>query len=135
MENREKIIGEMRNFFRINGITQTDIAEALGKKQSYVSGVLTGKVGISPQMAQALSEEYGFNTEFLLYGDGSLTNNSGNINIKSSGSTINANTGICSCACSSGSDEMIMKLLNELIEERKLNRELLEKLARNDNKD
>lgn len=51
MENREKIIGEMRNFFRINGITQTDIAEALGKKQSYVSGVLTGKVGISPQMA------------------------------------------------------------------------------------
>ena len=135
MENREKVIGEMRNFFRINGITQTDIAEALGKKQSYVSGVLTGKIGISPQMAQALSEEYGFNNEFLLYGDGSLTNNSGNICIKSDRSTINANTGICSGACSSDNDEMIMKLLNELIEERKLNRELLEKLARSENKD
>ena len=43
MDNNQLILNELRAFFKSKKILQKDVAESIGKKQSYINYMLTGK--------------------------------------------------------------------------------------------
>ncbi len=63
----------MKRYFALNGIKNSDIAEAMGVSRSNVSNMLAGRDNIGRARAQQLHELFGFSVRFLLTGDGTLT--------------------------------------------------------------
>lgn len=63
---------ELRKYFDKHGIKQREICEATGSSHSTVSNILSGRFGISKDMAHTLAKVYGFDVIFLLSGEGEL---------------------------------------------------------------
>lgn len=68
--SQQNYLTTLRNFFRVKGITQTDMAKTLGIKQQYVSLLLTGRVGFSAAYAKRFEECFGVSSSWLLSGGG-----------------------------------------------------------------
>jgi len=63
---------ELRKYFDKYGIKQREICEATGSSHSTISNILSGRFGISKDMAHKFAKIYGFDVSFLLSGEGSL---------------------------------------------------------------
>lgn len=70
-----KEIGEkLSAFFKEKGITQEEIAAQLGVSQSYVNALLNDKKAFGKKQAQKWNELFGLSVNWLLTGDGCITN-------------------------------------------------------------
>lgn len=56
----------IRDELEARGWTQLDLAEILGKSITNISGILNGKIGISPETAKGLGEAFGTSAELWL---------------------------------------------------------------------
>lgn len=70
MEINKEICGELKTFFRKEGISQTEAAEKLGFSKVYVNAMLCGRVPITKKMAKRLNEFFGLEPKWLLTGEG-----------------------------------------------------------------
>ena len=66
------VIDELKGYFKEKGIKQTEIATATGWKTSFVSELLGGKRTIGEETAVKLNRVYGFDTHWLLTGEGTM---------------------------------------------------------------
>ena len=71
----EQVAKEVKDHFHYARIKQTDVAEYLAITKSTLSGHLSGKKYISPEIAAKLAEKYHFNIDFLVAGKGKLFGN------------------------------------------------------------
>ena len=73
---------QLKDFFRKHGITQGNIAEALGTRQSFVSAMFNGRRTITRQTASKLAAAYGLSVAWLLTGEGEMLSapNGGSVN-------------------------------------------------------
>ena len=62
-------------FFKEKGITQEEIAAQLGVSQSYVNALLNDKKAFGKKQAQKWNELFGLSVNWLLTGEGNITNN------------------------------------------------------------
>lgn len=67
----------IRDYFDKNGILQKDVCEALGIHTGTLSNILSGRYGISKNIAKKMAAVYGFDLAFLLSGEGSLISGRG----------------------------------------------------------
>lgn len=65
----------MSAFFKEKGITQEEIAAQLGVSQSYVNALLNDKKAFGKKQAQKWNELFGLSVNWLLAGEGNITNN------------------------------------------------------------
>ena len=65
----------MSAFFKEKGITQEEIAAQLGVSQSYVNALLNDKKAFGKKQAQKWNELFGLSVNWLLTGEGNITNN------------------------------------------------------------
>jgi phage repressor protein C with HTH and peptisase S24 domain len=63
----------LREYFENKGISQKEIAEALGKDKSYVNQLLTGKKQFGKNTARLFSDHFGLSYTWLLTGEGLMT--------------------------------------------------------------
>ena len=119
MEDNMLILQEIRAFFKSKKISQKEAAEKIGKKQSYVNYILTGKVKITKETARLMHDAFGFNTEYLLFGIGSLIAEEQPVSYEPTTNNIDASN-----------EALINRLLDELVEQRKINQELQSKLQK-----
>lgn len=71
----EKIGEKLSAFFKEKGITQEEIAAQLGVSQSYVNALLNDKKAFGKKQAQKWNELFGLSVNWLLTGEGNITNN------------------------------------------------------------
>ena len=119
MNDNQLILNELRAFFKSKKISQKEVAESIGKKQSYINYILTGKVNITRDTAQLLHDAYGFSKEFLLFGSGELFANA---------SDEGKDAQEIGIATPTSNDALISRLIDELVEERRINQELQAKI-------
>lgn len=119
MEDNMLILQEIRAFFKMKKISQKEAAEKIGKKQSYVNYILTGKVKITRETARLMHDAFGFNTEYLLFGKGNLIAEEQPVSYEPTTNNIDASN-----------EALINRLLDELVEQRKINQELQSKLQK-----
>lgn len=119
MNDNQLILNGLRAFFKSKKISQKEVAESIGKKQSYINYILTGKVQITRDTAQLLHDAYGFSKEYLLYGTGELFADT---------SSEQKDTQVIDIATSTSNDALISRLIDELVEERRINQELQAKI-------
>lgn len=119
MNDNQLILNELRAFFKSKKISQKEVAESIGKKQSYINYILTGKVQITRDTAQLLHDAYGFSKEYLLYGTGELF-----ADVSSEQKDIQ----VADIATSTSDNALISRLIDELVEERRINQELQAKI-------
>lgn len=81
MYDRETTATELKRFLKAKGLKQSDIAGALGTKQSYVSAVLSGKRPIGPNTAQRLQRAFGLNAGWLMTGEGDMLVSEGSASV------------------------------------------------------
>ncbi len=62
---------------RARGITHQKAAEAIGKTRSIVSNQLASKKPFSKGLASLFAQAFGYNTQYLLYGEGELRGQQG----------------------------------------------------------
>lgn len=70
----EKIGKRLSAFFKEKGMTQEEIAAQLGVSQSYVNALLNDKKAFGKKQAKKWNELFGLSVNWLLTGDGSITN-------------------------------------------------------------
>lgn len=87
----EKIGEKLSAFFKEKGITQDEIAARLGVSQSYVNALLNDKKAFGKKQAQKWNELFGLSVNWLLTGDGNITNN-GVIQNNQNGDNIHGNS-------------------------------------------
>lgn len=63
---------EVRRYFATRNLKQSEICRQTGVNKASVSQMLAGHLPFSKGAALAFSKTYGFNTDFLLHGTGSL---------------------------------------------------------------
>lgn len=66
----EEVCRAVATDLRARGITHEEVGKTIGKSRSLVSNALSSKKGFSKQMANLLSRAYGYNINYLLYGEG-----------------------------------------------------------------
>lgn len=71
----EKIGEKLSAFFKEKGITQEEIAAQLGVSQSYINALLNDKKAFGKKQAQKWNELFGLSVNWLLTGEGNITNN------------------------------------------------------------
>lgn len=84
-----RIGDEIRAYFDKKGFTQSQVAERLNASQSLISARLRGVRPFGKLAARRWHDEFGFNVEFLLTGEGSLINETPAVEVQ----TANAPTG------------------------------------------
>lgn len=57
---------------KARGITQQQVADKIGKSRSMVANQLSSKKRFSKQMAALFANAYGYSSQYLLYGEGSM---------------------------------------------------------------
>jgi len=62
----------LREYFDKKGISQKEIAEALGKDKSYVNQLMTGKKQFGKNTARLFSDHFGLSYTWLLTGEGMI---------------------------------------------------------------
>lgn len=67
-----EVFKSLSDYFKQQGLKQTDIALACGWGKSFVSELLNGKRAIGEETALKLNKVYGFDTHWLLTGEGSM---------------------------------------------------------------
>lgn len=75
---KAKNLNELREFFKTKGLKQGDIAKSCDWPQSYVSEILNGKKKIGRETAVKLYNVYGVDIQWLLTGEGDVTNEQSN---------------------------------------------------------
>lgn len=68
----KEISSALQEYFRLNKVSQDDIAKLLGVSQAYVSGLLTGKKAFGKKQAQKFAELFGLSPSWLLTGEGEM---------------------------------------------------------------
>ncbi len=68
----EKFYIQLKNFFKNLGLSQRQIADQLGVKQSYVNLMLNGRNPIGRHNAQKFHDIYGLSVAWLLTGEGEM---------------------------------------------------------------
>ena len=63
---------ELKKYFRVQGMSQTEIAEKLQTSQQQVSQLLNGKRAFGARTAQAWSDAFGFRVNWLRTGEGPM---------------------------------------------------------------
>ncbi len=63
---------DLKKFFKDLGLSQKQIADTLGIKQSYVNLMLNGRNPIGRHNAQKFSDAYGLSVAWLLTGEGPM---------------------------------------------------------------
>lgn len=63
----------LKRFFDEKGITQQQVADALGVSLQYVNQLLNGRKALGKKNADRLANLYGLSKPFLLTGEGSIT--------------------------------------------------------------
>ena len=63
---------ELRKYFALNNIKITDVAKRTGLHHSAVSLMISGRQDLSKTFIIGLHKTYGFDTTFLLTGEGTL---------------------------------------------------------------
>lgn len=77
-----KNIGEdLKDFFKKRGMTQEQIAKALGVTQGYVTQLLNEKAAFGKANAKKWGEKFGLNPVWLLTGEGDMLKSEGMRNI------------------------------------------------------
>lgn len=72
MEKKNKIGAQLRQFFDAEGITQKEVAQALGVTPQYVNGICAGRNVIGKTIADKLAKYYGLSKSWLLTGEGDM---------------------------------------------------------------
>ena len=73
LQSSRKEMGEkMKQYFRSQGIAQTEIAVALNISKQYVNNIFSGRAPIGKGLASRLSEAYGLSPAWLLTGEGEM---------------------------------------------------------------
>lgn len=67
-----KNFSDLSAFFREQGITQEQIAQALGVSQQYISGLLSGRKPFGKKQAQRFYEMWQISPSWLLTGEGPM---------------------------------------------------------------
>lgn len=67
-----EVFKSLSDYFKQQGLKQTDIALACGWGKSFVSELLNGKRAIGEETALKLNKVYGFDTHWLLTGEGTM---------------------------------------------------------------
>ena len=67
-----EVFKSLSDYFKQQGLKQTDIALACGWGKSFVSELLNGKRAIGEETALKLNKVYGFDTHWLLSGEGTM---------------------------------------------------------------
>jgi len=68
----KKIRNAMRSYFRMNLLSQSEVAKRIGVNKQTISNHFTGRRKITEKMARSYSEAFGFDVPFLLTGRGNL---------------------------------------------------------------
>lgn len=63
----------LKRYFDENGVTQQQVADALGVSLQYVNQLLNGRKPLGKKNAERLASLYGLSKPFLLTGEGELT--------------------------------------------------------------
>lgn len=64
---------QLKTFFRLKGVSQSQVAEDIGVAQSYISSIFNGKIRIGRSTAKKLADKYGLSESWLITGQGSIT--------------------------------------------------------------
>ena len=70
--NKEEVGQRIKAFRKDKGLTQTDLAEALGLTQSNVSEMESG-LRDTLRLAELVSDNYGVSLDVLIYGDNNIS--------------------------------------------------------------
>lgn len=94
IKDKKKFCDDLKEFFRVRGLTQNDIAERLGVSQSYIGMLMSGNKAFGKNTAQSWAEEFGLSMAWLLTGEGSMfpgnvQNNQNGDNFQGDGMTVN----------------------------------------------
>ncbi len=105
-------INELRSYFKERGISQREIADAMGVSPAYINSIFTGKRNVGKNNAEKLQEKFGISASWLLTGEGSmlLGDVSGDNNAIGHGASV-THSDCCN---------IVDKFLGELAEQRKL---------------
>ena len=68
----EKVCEAVSLDFKRRKITHEKAAKAIGKSKAVVDNQISGKKPFSKAMAELFAKAFGYNTQFLLYGEGEL---------------------------------------------------------------
>ena len=77
----ENFYVQLKKFFKDLGLTQRQIADKLGVKQSYVNLMLNGRNPIGRHNAQKFHDAYGLSVAWLLTGEGEMMARGATVNI------------------------------------------------------
>mgnify|MGYP002521350825 CR=1 FL=1 len=77
----ENFYVQLKKFFKDLGLTQRQIADKLGVKQSYVNLMLNGRNPIGRHNAQKFHDAYGLSVAWLLTGEGDMMARGAAVNI------------------------------------------------------
>lgn len=105
-------ITDLRSYFKERGISQKEIAEAMGVSPAYINSIFTGKRNLGKNNAEKLQEKFGLSASWLLTGEGSMLigDISGDSNAIGHGASVS----------NSNDSKIVEKLLDEISEQRKL---------------
>lgn len=86
-------IGEkLKEYFKNKGLTQMQVAEISGVRQSYVAALLNGSKVFGKKQAQKWGELFGLSPNWLLTGDGEMLCNPSVIQQNQNGDNINGHS-------------------------------------------
>lgn len=105
-------ITDLRSYFKERGISQKEIADAMGVSPAYINAIFTGKRNLGKNNAEKLQEKFGLSASWLLTGEGSMLigDISGDSNAIGHGASVS----------NSNDSKIVEKLLDEISEQRKL---------------
>lgn len=105
-------ITDLRSYFKERGISQKEIAEAMGVSPAYINSIFTGKRNLGKNNAEKLQEKFGLSASWLLTGEGSMLigDISGDSNAIGHGASVS----------NSNDSKIVEKFLDEISEQRKL---------------
>lgn len=63
---------DLKFFFKREGISQQQVADKLGVKQTFINAIFNGRKSIGRQTAQKLHDAYGLSVAWLLTGEGDM---------------------------------------------------------------
>ena len=102
----------LKEYFEKNGISQQEIADALGVSPPYVNAILNGKKPLGKKNAERLANLYGLSKPFLLTGEGELLAS----RVKAKHSDSDKDKLIASLEKQIADQEKIIKLLEQKVE-------------------
>lgn len=115
----EFFYSDLKNFFKDLGLSQKQIADTLGIKQSYVNLMLNGRNPIGRHNAQKFNDAYGLSVAWLLTGEGpmmaadvsSTGNNTVSVTAGANGVAVNGNNNTATATNGTPATDIIASLV------------------------